>query len=234
MMGKYQPPTRGSFKVKPGKRTIWLARPSSLSLVFVGMALGATVLSAVAAGVPVVPWVWYHLKPSVVEALAFRLHQPAVQSSSQASRVYDDWQPSLDESLPQGGWIKIPSIKVSSEIYEAPSEAYESALEKGIWRVPEFGTPIKRVLPTILVAHRYGYLKWSNIYRRDHSFYNLPEVNVGDEIEIDWGQRRYVYRVYAGDQGTQITDYSADLILYTCQFLESDQRIFKYARLIKE
>ena len=61
----------------------------------------------------------------------------------------------------------------------------------------------------------------------------MPEVSAGDKIEIIWDQRKFVYEVYDTEEGTDITQYDADLILYTCKFLKSDIRIFTYARLIE-
>jgi sortase (surface protein transpeptidase) len=88
-------------------------------------------------------------------------------------------------------------------------------------------------MPIILAAHRYGYLAWTDLFRRQNSFYNLPKIKVGDTVEIDWGQRKYTYGVYTTEEGTQITDYSADLILYTCESLTGDERFFVYAHLIQ-
>jgi hypothetical protein len=58
-------------------------------------------------------------------------------------------------------------------------------------------------------------------------------VKVGDTVEMNWRQRRYIYEVYAEEKGEEITDYDADLILYTCESLNSSVRIVKYARLLE-
>ena len=84
---------------------------------------------------------------------------------------------------------------------------YETALKKGVWRVPNFGDPYNRERPTILAAHRFGYLAWSVKYRLANSFYNLPKLKEGDRVEINWLQRKYVYEVYATGEGEEITDY---------------------------
>lgn len=144
-----------------------------------------------------------------------------------------DYQPALDERLPYEGVLKIPAIGVDTPLREATLDNYESALKLGVWRVSDFGTPYEREKPTILAAHRYGYLVWSNLYRRRNSFYNLPKLRVGDTVEMDWHQRKYIYAVYAEGSGEEIEDYSADLILYTCETLNSPIRIFKYARLLE-
>lgn len=234
MRKKWQPPTQGEFRIRPGRRVIWLARPSSLSVGITAVGLVAILLGLVAAGVPVVPMVWYALRPSTVSDLANVLNKPVMTQTSDLRRQEDTWQPPVDPSLPKGEWLAIPSIKVKTEITEAAAAKYEDALRVGVWRVPDLGTPDNRTKPLILVAHRYGYLKWSNTYRMLHSFYNLPKVTVGDKVAVVWQQREYVYEIYAGDEGKEISDYSADLILYTCKYLQSDQRIFKYARLVKQ
>lgn len=141
--------------------------------------------------------------------------------------------PRLDSSLPKESRIKIASAGIDTTINEATLENYEDALQIGVWRVSNFGTPSSQDKPVILAAHRLGYLKWSVPYRLKNSFYNLPKAKTGDLIEIIWNQRKYVYEVYAEEQGDKITDYTADLILYTCEALDSPVRIFKYARLLE-
>jgi len=88
---------------------------------------------------------------------------------------------------------------------------------------PDEGTPV------ILSAHRFGYLEWTNEYRRKNSFFNLPKLEEGDEIELIWDQRRFVYRVVRIVEGEEIDDYSTDLILYTCKYLVSPVRVIVYA-----
>ena len=91
----------------------------------------------------------------------------------------------------------------------------------------------------ILAAHRYGFrymwetiLDDGSIYALRHIFYKLPETEPGDRIEIIVDQRRYVYEIYAGGESDEITDYEADLILYTCKFLNAPIRFIRYARLL--
>ena len=109
---------------------------------------------------------------------------------------------------------------------------YEDAIRYGVWRVPDLDTPDFNRKPVMLVAHRFGYLEWTRTYRKENSFYNLPKLDVGDEVEIYWDQRKYLYRVTKKEEGTEITDFAADLILYTCKFLVSDIRVLVYAERI--
>lgn len=145
----------------------------------------------------------------------------------------ETYTPRLDKSLPLGNHLIIPSLGVDTSINEAPLARYEDALKKGVWRVTDFGTPTAAKRPIILAAHRFGYLKWSNSFRRHNSFYNLPDLKNGDTVEIVWNQRKYTYAVYAESNGERIEDYSADLVLYTCNDLASDVRIIKYLKLLE-
>ncbi|HJX45789.1 MAG TPA: sortase [Patescibacteria group bacterium] len=184
------------------------------------------------------PSIWYTVTPkkfdlSKLIAATFRKENKsnfAVEDKKQEESTY---QPRFDPNLPKENRIKIPSVKMETSINEASWENYENALKISVWRVPDFGTPTSRTLPMILAAHRYGYLRWSIPYRLKNSFYNLSKLKVGDTVEITWEQRKYIYEVYKESEGEEITDYSSDLILYTCESLNSPVRIFKYARLLE-
>jgi hypothetical protein len=140
-------------------------------------------------------------------------------------------EPPYDESLPEGNWLIIPRVGIYTQILE--SENPEESLRQGIWRVPDFGTPGDVSKPMILAGHRYGYQWWwKGDYWRYHSFYLLPDLQPGDFIEVISNKRKYMYEIYSGEEGGEITDYDADLILYTCKFLNSPVRHFRYARLL--
>ena len=139
-------------------------------------------------------------------------------------------QPEFNPTLPLGNWLVIPRIGVRSEMLATPTA--DEALAEGIWWVPDFGKPGDD-LPIILVAHRYGYKWWwKTDYWKYNSFYLLPELEVGDSIEVIVDQRKWVYQIYRAEEGEQIGDYDADLILYTCKFLNSPIKHFRYARLV--
>ena len=138
--------------------------------------------------------------------------------------------PDIDPSLPKENGLIVDKIGVKGAIHEGTN--WEEILKTGIWRVPDFGTPENNSLPIILAAHRWGYLDWSAAFRKLNSFYSLPKMVVGDQVTIYWGQRPFHYTVYATATNTQITDYSANLILYTCQMWNSPERFFVYANRI--
>lgn len=190
------------------------------------------IFGALAMVVLYAPSVWFYLNGSskLTEIIGRKLENKV---PSVGAPVVETYQPRLNSSLSKEARVEIPSIGVDSLIHEATYENYEEALKDGIWRVPEFGSPYERTSPTILAAHRFGYLAWSNMFRKENSFYNLPKMEMGDTVEITWRQRSYLYEIYDESKGEEIKDYSADLILYTCEELNSPVRLFKYARLIE-
>ncbi len=151
------------------------------------------------------------------------------ENEREATENFQRTLPSLDFSLPHGKILNIPKIGVEGEILEG--EDYDTLLEQGVWRVNDFGTPDDELV-MILASHRFGYITWTNEHRNKNSFYNLPKTTVGDTVEIIWEQRLYEYEIYKVEESTKITDYSADLILYTCKLYNSPDRIFRYANRI--
>lgn len=188
------------------------------------------VLAFVSAIIPVLPHVAYRLSPQTPIALAKTLGSTTdpKQAPSLADPIKTNLPPK-NPDLPKENRLVIPHIGVDGVIHEGTD--WENILKDGIWRVPEFADP-ESGKPVILAAHRWGYVSWTNSFRRLNSFYNLPKLQNGDEIQIVWNQRSFTYKVYDSQTGTQITDYSADLILYTCQLWDSPVRVFRYAKRI--
>ena len=123
-------------------------------------------------------------------------------------------------------------VERGADSQNGPSELVERGADSQIGpsELVERGADSQIGLPIILAAHRFGYVTWTNSFRTLNSFYSLPKLKVGDRVEIVWNQRKYVYEIYKEETGTAITDYTADLILYTCDLWNSPTRIFKYAR----
>lgn len=181
------------------------------------------------------PSVWFWAQSQMASSQAsFTLSTSEVQKLTvDTSAQKNAYEPPFDPKLPVINHVSIPSIGVDTDIQEATYDNYEEALKRGVWRVSDFGAPNETGKPVILAAHRFGYLAWTNLFRYKNSFFNLPKVKVGDTVSIVWRQRKYTYEVYATDKATEINDYSADLILYTCESLTGPERIFVYARLLE-
>lgn len=185
-------------------------------------------LALILAFTPSWPHLYYRLLPQTSDTLASNLSQNPTIPPSDTPPSFP--LPAFDPSLPLENGLIIDSIGVQGKINQG--ENWQNLLKQGIWHVPSFGTPEQNQFPTILAAHRWGYLSWTNTFRHLNSFYNLPKLKTNDEIIINWDQRQYRYQVYAEELSEQITDYSADLILYTCQLWNSPLRIIKYAKRI--
>ena len=208
---------------------------SKRSYIYLGLSLWF--LTVIFVAVPIWPYVFYRLSPGTSEVLASTIGNTVKVSPGMVAGTPDSSQvkpalplPDFDLSLPKENGLIIEKIKVRGEIHEG--ENWSEILKTGIWRVPDFGTPESSDLPIILAAHRFGYVSWTSSFRTLNSFYNLPKLKVGDRVEVVWNQRKYVYEIYKEETGTAITDYTANLILYTCELWNSPTRIFKYAKRI--
>lgn len=210
------------------RRLVWIKALGWTSLLL--WLVGLLVLT-----VPNAPKVMYAVAPGMTTMMAEELGTTADVTKSQFGEdlyVPPRTLPLVDESLPSENRLIIPDLGVNAEIGEGSD--WEEALRYGPWRVSDFGTPMDDNRPTIIAAHRFGYLAWSNQFRHERSFYNLPKLEVGDKIEIVWNQRKFTYEVYEGYTDTAIhpESYDGNLILYTCEVLNSDRRIIRVARLV--
>jgi sortase (surface protein transpeptidase) len=194
---------------------------------------------------PALPYLWYSVNPNAsdqeVQAIAQPVNDadnPTDVNNPNSPQTDDDNSnpnenkvelPPLDQSLTKENMLLVPKIGITGKINEA--QVPENGLSKGVWRVYDYGTP-EDIYPIILASHRFGYIQWSRDFRNKNSFYNLPKTKVGDSVRIIWNQRRYEYEIYKTEEGTEITDYDADLILYTCKMFNSPVRIFRYAKRV--
>jgi sortase (surface protein transpeptidase) len=178
------------------------------------------------------PQIWYSVSTTATETEATTIQEQLTEIEEYEPEEVEEIEepettlPPLDTSLPKENVLRIASIGVDSEISQ--NQNPDEGLEEGIWIVPDFGTPEINDLPMIIAAHRFGYVYWSSDFRQKSSFYNLPKLKVGDRVQVIWDQRSYEYEVYKAEDNTQITDYEADLILYTCRMYNSPVRVFRY------
>ena len=220
-------------KHRKGAKKSFLARSANIFLLIV------SALSLSVAGLLMLPDMYYRVFPADIQPiLALEEGTPLggdfnQEAQEEEALVEDKVTPPVKNSnLPTGNWLIIPRIGVRTELRVTVDPA--EALKQGVWMAPGYGKPGDEYdLPIILAAHRFGWdWWWQTDYWKYHSFYNLPELEPGDLVEIIVDQRKWTYEIYAGEQGEEITDYEANLILYTCKFLDSPLRHFRYARLI--
>lgn len=207
-----------------------MAHKNKRVTLYVTLGIFFWILAVIFLIMPIWPYVYYRLSPQTSTTLASTLAATSHPQTPQQPSTKEVNLPDFDSSLPTKNGLIIDKIGLRGEIHEGTN--WEEILQSGIWRVPNFGTPEQPGLPVILAAHRWGYVSWSNAFRHLNSFYNLPKLKVGDTVDLIWNQRKYTYKIYATDSAQEILDYTADLILYTCQLWNSPVRIIVYAERV--
>ncbi len=224
-------PSRPSFKIS---FTLAPLKPMTIKILR-WVLTGVFLLSVAVAVIMFVPQVYYRVFPAdTTPVQATETGTPRGGSFDSGAQVETQEKivlPPQDTSLPEGTWVVIPRIGVRTQIDS--SLTADEALAKGVWMAPEYGSAGDKTKPVILAAHRYGWKWWwKSDYWKYNSFYLLPDLQPGDMVELIHDQRKYYYEIYAGEEGEEISDYSADMILYTCKLLNSPIRHFRYARLV--
>lgn len=130
--------------------------------------------------------------------------------------------PPVDTTLPTTTTLIINKIGVKATIHIGGNG--ESGLNQGVWQPDSFGDPTSDI-PMLLASHRYGLLSWSTDFRNNNSFYRLPDLNPGDELIVVYQQRPFKYIIKAKFESKKIENVQADLIMYTCKFFRSPDRI---------
>lgn len=143
--------------------------------------------------------------------------------------------PPVNYNLPSGDWLKIEAIGVNTALLtneDATNLAEVNAiLDKGVYLYPQFGDIGSQSQAVVLAAHHMNMV--STPWRDQNTFQNLQALQVGERVELIAGQRKWIYEVYAARQETEITDETADLIMYTCVYWwDNDLRHVVYARLL--
>lgn len=127
-------------------------------------------------------------------------------------------------------YIRIPSIGVDTKLYTG-EDPY--TLEKGAWILPYHGLPsvVPSESPIVIAAHRWGANGTSYDYRAKNLFFNLPSLKEGDVVELVWGGDIFRYRINYKEENTYVSRLE-DLILVTCKYYDSLERVFVYAEKI--
>lgn len=97
----------------------------------------------------------------------------------------------------------IPKIGVNMPIAVTDNEA--TGLDRGAWLMPDTSTPDKGG-NTAFAGHRFRYVPPSS-----KTFYLLDKLTIGDEVEVNWQGKTYLYEV----KETKIVPPSAVEVLDT-------------------
>lgn len=202
----------------------------------VGIAL--IVLSGALLAYPQLPYIFNALEINTPDQEVENISQPIFKDQEKETIPVVEVAkilPPKDENISEVNKLIVPSIGINAEIIGGENST--KALYRGPWMVPDYANPESNYLDQtdrsiIIASHRFGYSSWSREKRDLISFYHLPETKVGNTVVIQWNQREYVYEIIDTDESDFIKPTSADLILYTCKYYNSDVRIFRFANLI--
>jgi len=166
-------------------------KPLSLKALKIILGLLIILLVIYIFGLPFYPEIKYRLFPD-----SFQPQNESISDKGQADENLTASSTALavkKESLANekeiGNRLVIKKIGVDIPIIEAPNSDQKLALNRGAWRMPETSTPDKGS-NTVLTGHRFKYLPPSNL-----TFYLLDKLTAGDEMEVFWNGKKYIYRV---------------------------------------
>lgn len=184
------------------------------------------------------PEIWYAINQAAFDQELAALGEDPISEEVKTNYISNDdfiptqivdALPPVNESIAPGRRVIVPSIGIYTDIQQGTNQA--EALTKGVWLMPKHSTPTDNVQPVVLAAHRWGHISLPREFRTQHLFYNLHKLGLDEEIIIQWDQREFKYKVRYKEQGEYVSRLS-DLILITCQTLNSTQRIFVYAERV--
>lgn len=186
----------------------------------------------------------YVLAPLVASEIHFRFSQPDVVS---AAKVVRSILPAPSETpsatIAPIDWadfsISIPKINVQSPIVAnvdpGSSEDYQKVLsENGVAHAKGSYVPGERG-PMVLFAHSTDTV--ANILRFNAKFYAAKELEIGDEIDIEFNHKQYQYfvdskKIVNPQDIDTIRSSNADLVLSTCYPPGTSwQRLIIFAKL---
>lgn len=120
-----------------------------------------------------------------------------------------------------GNRLYVPQINIDVAVVEGTDV---STVEKGAWhRQPQNGNP-EEGGNFVLSAHRFNLGLTPQQTRATSPFFHIGELQNGDQIFVDWGAKRYAYKVTrkydVPRTATEIEARSDDakLTLYSCDW----------------
>ena len=146
-------------------------------------------------------------------------------------------RPKYDLTAPEGKWVRSDRAEINAEMFTNDDidnkREVNALLSKGLYLYPEYAG-IGEIGKTVIIAGHHYNMHMSALESKK-SFQNLDKVQVGDRIEIVDDYKIWTYEVYKVEQAKEVTEETADLILYTCVFWwDSELRLFVYGNLVEE
>jgi len=169
----------------------------------------------------------YPLLPEIVFKMSANKFEGYAYQSTKSREVLDEKAKELPP-IPLKNRLVIPKIYVNAPIVEGEDE---SALDLGMWRMPNTSTPEKGG-NTVITGHRTLYTSGP------YTLYNLDKIEIDDFLLVYWQGKEYVYKVYeiteVNSEDTKILTNTTDSIitLFSCTpKWTSEQRLVVKANL---
>lgn len=151
---------------------------------------------------------------AVGAVILYRIFSPEVLFEAQPIPKKISAQSNYQEDM-----LVIPAIGVETKI-----AMDESALDYGGW-VQQIDIATK--LPEVIAVHRFGWENISTEQKLKQTLYHVDKLKPGDEVIIFWKQMKYSYNVKEIITATNNPEVGKDdVLIYTCKFFNSPQRIF--------
>lgn len=158
---------------------------------------------------------------------------PAIGVDTQATAVkLKSIEPTIGENR-----LYLPQINVDVPIVEQKDgESQASALDRGaLHRTPDNGNP-KDGGNFVLAAHRFTLGFTPSETRAKSPFYHIDEMQVGDQVYVDYNGLRYAYKisekktVAPSDVGIEARTKDSRMTIYSCTLSGSnDGRVVLFA-----
>ena len=85
--------------------------------------------------------------------------------------------------------------------------------------------------PNLIAVHRFGWSTFSTEKKMKQTLYHVYKLTKGDKVFVIWNGRKYEYEVVDIVEGKNNPELN-NLMLYTCKFYSSTQRIFVLLEVI--
>ncbi len=81
-------------------------------------------------------------------------------------------------------------------------------------------------LPNLIAIHRFGWSNLSAEQKMKQTLYHVYKLREGDVVFVIWSGKKYEFTVKNIIESTDNPANDEDLVIYTCKFFNSSQRVF--------
>ena len=81
-------------------------------------------------------------------------------------------------------------------------------------------------IPNLIAVHRFRWSILSSEQKMKQTLYHVNKLEKGDVVYIVWNKQLYTYYVQDIVEGVNNPQNDAGLVIYTCRFMRSRERIF--------